>query len=348
MRKRIWITGIILLAICCVLLFWHRAPERQKPEAQASAVAETQSSSEVSQHIAATATQNVSASKPPDFPKNLPIPRTAMEESNAVYQKIVAVWQAPIEFYGKIVDENSNPVVGAKVTFSWIETPEETGTRSSAAESDAEGLFSLHGARGPSLRVSVDKEGYYSSRKNPPGFKYGSFAIDDFSPDPRNPVIFHLWKKGKGEALINKDFPPGMQIAQLRHDGTPIEIDVLNGQKAAAGAGQLKLELWRDVSQKNAKIFDWKLDVSVPGGGLTKTEDEFAFEAPQEGYQPTLVIEMPATNQNWREEITSKYYIHLPDGKFGRIDFEFSSYNGVFTVHSVLNPSGSRNLEPSN
>ena len=159
---------------------------------------------------AADSRQTSNTSRLPPLPPFATPLAEALAKTNPVAAMRLALWQAPIEFYGKVVDENSNPVVGAKVTFSWIETPEETGTRSSAAESDAEGLFSLHGARGPSLRVSVDKEGYYSSRKNPPGFKYGSFAIDDFSPDPRNPVIFHLWKKGKGEALINKDFPPGM------------------------------------------------------------------------------------------------------------------------------------------
>jgi hypothetical protein len=56
---------------------------------------------------------------------------------------------------------------------------------------------------------------------------------------------------------------------------------------------------------------------------------------------------MPATNQNWQGEVHSKYYIRLPDGKYGRIDFYLLPYNGVFTVHSVVNPTCSRNLEPA-
>ena len=52
------------------------------------------------------------------------------------------------------------------------------------------------------------------------------------------------------------------------------------------------------------------------------------------------------TNQGRQGEVRNKYYIHLPDGKYGRIDFYLLPYNGVFTVQSVINQTGSRNLEP--
>jgi hypothetical protein len=95
-----------------------------------------------------------------------------------------------------------------------------------------------------------------------------------------------------------------------------------------------------------AQPFNWKLQLSVLNGGLVETDEEFAFQAPQNGYQPSIVIDMPATNQNWLGEIRSKYYVQLPDGKYGRIDFYLLPYNGVFKVQSAINPDGSRNLEP--
>ena len=55
---------------------------------------------------------------------------------------------------------------------------------------------------------------------------------------------------------------------------------------------------------------------------------------------------MPATNQDRQREIRTKYYIQLPNGNYGRIDFYLFPYNGVFTVQSAINPTGSRNLEP--
>jgi hypothetical protein len=148
------------------------------------------------------------------------------------------------------------------------------------------------------------------------------------------------------EPLIKTSYPVGIgQITQLYHDGTPVELDLLKGTQVPSGTGQLKLEFWRDISNKNARTFDWKLQLSVPQGGLAETCEEFAFQAPENGYQPSIVIDMPATNQNWRSEVRSKYYIRLPDGKYGRTDFYLLPYNGVFTVQSFINPSGSRNLE---
>jgi len=161
-------------------------------------------------------------------------------------------------------------------------------------------------------------------------------------------VVFHLLKKQQGEHLIEKDFPPGIgQIWQLHHDGTPIELDLINGSQNVAGNGQLKLEFWRDISNLNKQPFDWKLQLSMlGGGGLVPTDKEFAFQAPETGYQPSIIIDMPATNQVWLGELRTKYYLQLPNGNYGRIDFYLLPRNGVFTVHSAINPSGSRNLEP--
>ena len=144
--------------------------------------------------------------------------------------------------------------------------------------------------------------------------------------------------------MIQKDFPPGFtQIWQLHHDGTPIKLDLLNGSQNVTGDGQLKLEFWRDISDLKAAKFDWKLQLSVQNGGLVPTDEEFAFEAPKTGYQTSIVIDMPATNQPWIGTLRTKYYIQLPGEKYA---FYLLVDNGVFTVHSAVNPIGSQNLEP--
>jgi len=170
---------------------------------------------------------------------------------------------------------------------------------------------------------------------------------DIISPDPQNPVVFKLRKKGQGQSLIGSAFPGFAHIAQLHHDGTPVALDLYKGTQVPAGTGQLELEFWRDISNKSAHTFDWKLQLSVPNGGLVGTDDEFAFQAPESGYQTPIVIDMPATNQNWVSEVRTKYYIQLPDGNYGRIDFYLLPHNGVFTVNTTINPTGSRNLEPA-
>lgn len=273
--------------------------------------------------------------------------RATPEGSNALQQRILNQWQKPIEFYGKVIDENSNPVVAAKIHFRWIATPYENGEETVDTESDSEGLFSLQGKSGASLTIWYGKEGYYSSSGGQMSFNY-ALGPDVISPDPLNPIIFHLRKKGEGANLIQNSFPPGFgQIWQLHHDGTPIELDLLKGSENITGSGQLTLELWRDISDMNKQPFDWKLQISIPGGGLVPTDQEFAFEAPQSGYQPSIIIDMPATNQDWTGELRTKYYIQLPNGDYGRFDLYLLSRNGVFTVNSAVNPTGSQNLEPA-
>src|SRR5436190_1143970 len=152
---------------------------------------------------------------------------------------------------------------------------------------------------------------------------------------------------GQGVELISADYPVGMTYPQLRHDGTPVELDLLKGGQTAPGAGQLKMEFWSDKTNRNNNVFNWKLKLSVPGGGLVETKEELPFLAPESGYQLPLVVDMPTTNKNWNSDIRTKYYIHLPDGKYGRVEIDFLAFNGGIRVHSVLNPSGSRYLEPT-
>ena len=267
-----------------------------------------------------------------------------LKQMEAASQEISNEWRTPIQFYGKVVDQDTNPVSEAEIDFSCNDLS-QTGTSNYKSVSDNQGNFFIQGITGKLLTVSVSKTGYYSSKNDNDSFYYAGQNVN-FVPDSFNPVIFHLRKKGEGESLIVADYPGMAHIAQLHHDGTPVELDLLTGKQVAAGSGQLKLELWRDVSVPNARVYDWKLQLSASGGGLLGTDEEFDFQAPQSGYQPSIVIDMPATNENWLPEISSKYYIQLANGDYGRIDFYLLPRNGVFTVRSAINPSGSRNLEP--
>jgi uncharacterized repeat protein (TIGR03803 family) len=268
--------------------------------------------------------------------------------SNKVDPRIMDAMQSPIAFFGKVVDEKSNVLSSANVAFRWTDLLARGFECTSTAQSDSNGLFSLRDKQGSSLAVSVGKDGYYGTHSSQQTFKYSKMEGDArHTPDSQNPVVFQLRTKGKGEQLLERDFPPGMgQITQLRHDGTPIEIDLFESKKVAPGSGQLKLEFWRDTSEKNARTFDWKLQLSISGGGLHETDEEFPLIAPERVFQPSILINMPKTNQNWRSDLRSRYYIHLPDGKYGRVEFYLLPYNGVFRVKSTINPSGSRNLEP--
>ena len=51
-------------------------------------------------------------------------------------------WRFPINFWGKVVDENDRPIEGALVDFYWNDLS-RAGTSRVKALSDANGFFSL-------------------------------------------------------------------------------------------------------------------------------------------------------------------------------------------------------------
>src|SRR5207249_361195 len=55
-------------------------------------------------------------------------------------------WKVPIQFYGKVVDENLSPVRDAKVHFQWTDLSH--GTSESDSVSDGQGNFSLAEVQG--------------------------------------------------------------------------------------------------------------------------------------------------------------------------------------------------------
>ena len=347
MKIRIFIACSVTLAIIC-LLFYLR--HNSKPEANPLPKADMTLTNrqlvgqttqpQIVEHHQITNIAQIAAIFPPKTPL-----AKALAKTNPVAAIRLALWQAPIEFYGKVVDENSNAVAGTKIGFHWVEIPTEEGNRTSTTESDAAGLFSLHGQRGPSLTVWFSKEGYYSSRGGQMSFNYAS-GPDILSPDPQNPVVFCLRKKGTPEPLMRlAGAMIGPRQYRLDTKDTPTDISFYTGKRTPQGAGQFRVAYGMDVPPDPKQWqFDWRCQVTVPGGGLQATTEEFPFTAPEEGYQET--IEIDSNTNAWSDRLEQTYYIHLSDGKYGRIILSLvCSSKPFFGVEALINPSGSRSLE---
>ena len=83
------------------------------------------------------------------------------------------------------------------------------------------------------------------------------------------------------------------------------------------------------------------------GWGLVLTNEEFAFLAPESGYKPSVEINMLADRPDWSSQVDLKFYYRLADGRYGRMTFSMIAGGQHFCmIDSVLNPTGSRNLEP--
>lgn len=250
-------------------------------------------------------------------------------------------WRTPIEFYGKIVDENTNPVANANVHFVWTDISLE-GNSEKDTLSDSKGLFSLSNTTGKNLIVLVSKEGYYSYQRSGMAFNYAG-ENQNFVPDPFNPVIFRLKKKGIGEPLVTFD-----KNFQVSISGKPLDIDLHSGSAVSTGKGNIVVEFIKQPRQtSDTHFYDWSFKITVPEGGLTASEDELDFLAPTSGYRPFDFVDMKqSAAAHWESRMKRRYFIKLPSGEYVRIVLDLMSHNGSLKIQSFLNPSGSRNLEP--
>lgn len=337
MKTKIIIFGLLLVLVI-VLLWLLRQHEPVQPVPSTS-------KTNIVQVVRPKSPTNSSVATSPN--ERIPTPEEfaatreeRQKKREAAIEHSYDAWRTPIEFYGRTVDENGSAVQKVQVGFSVNDLSQE-GTSNYHTESDGNGFFSLKDVKGKLLVVSISKEGYYTSKQDNDSFEYGDSHVTAYGKEKL--IVFHLRKKGEGADLIKAVFPPFAHIAQLKHDGTPVELDLLNG---TTGTGQLKLEYQRDLSEKNPKLFNWKLQLAMSGGGFIGTDEEFPFAAPENGYQPQLVFDMPTNNPDWQGIVKTNYYFQLPDGKYGRMSFEFLPWNGVYTINSLINPTGSRNLEP--
>jgi len=70
-------------------------------------------------------------------------------------------WKTPIEFYGMVMDDSNNAIVGGQVAFQCNDLS-SSGTSFYNTQSDISGGFSIKGISGKLLDVKVNKDGYYS------------------------------------------------------------------------------------------------------------------------------------------------------------------------------------------
>lgn len=341
MRAKILTIVVIVFALC--LLLWFRPKPNQgidtvEGNSQTMPTPSTSAAPKPGKHEERAQQSNSPATNLPPAQQTTGV---RFVDGIPVNQKLLSEWQAPIDFYGKVVDQDSNAVADAKIQFKWDETPLEDGEKSEATASDVIGLFSLHGARGRVLQVWASKDGYYAPK---PGFKNFIYSMTEhFQPDSLNPVVFHLRKKGQGTQLITSQNGVSPSVAvRIPKDNTAVTIDLL--QQRASPTGQLEISQmkppWKDATE-------WSFQMNIPGGGFVENQDEFQFQAPDGNYQPTLQYDFKKTETNWTMHVTKQFYIEFGEPrKYGWLHIESDLAQETVFLTYAISPSGSQDLEP--
>jgi hypothetical protein len=279
------------------------------------------------------------------LPTPTPVAAPAKKTEPSKAAKIIAaIYSASIDFYGKVEDQNGNPVAGATVHFSTIETLSGKGSEAKIT-SDQLGFFTRKNVRGAGVIVGVYKDGYAEiSYKSSANFGIGMPADSTRKEPPTKdkPAVFVLRKMAKPEMMIGYH-----RCVMIKRGSNSVEIDLKNGEIVGAGLGDLIVDCWvSEIKKPNTQVpFDWRYRLSIPGGGFLERKDKIDHEAPEDGYQSPLVVEVLKTVKRWDDSYSNNYFVKLRTGNFARVNLSLRPSGDFIDLEVYLNPSGSRNLE---
>ncbi len=171
-----------------------------------------------------------------------------------------------------------------------------------------------------------------------------AWSANLFRPDPNNPVVFKMWHEKGRERLVGSSWN-----GRVSCDGTTNRFDMLTGHKSPEGT--LEITCIRNPLTSpppGTTPFDYKLQVTVGGGGIQPTSDEFTYFAPDAGYVPIFIESKKAGELGWRGRITQEFYFRTEAGQYGRLTINWFPWQDSPTHldwNCSINPSGSRNLE---
>jgi hypothetical protein len=279
-----------------------------------------------------------------------PIPTREVQE-----QAFISAFRTPIAFYGKVVDQHNAAVAEADVKLSANDKPLGGRPTEYILKSDQNGFFGIEGIVGLNLSVQVSKPGFKvipraSAATTSSGlFEYNVSAASTrppHSPDKTNPVLFMLHRPGVSETLVKV----GERNFRIARNGSPLRIPLAS---QGGEPHEVVLRCWNKDSERStgARQYDWRFEISVPQGGLVARSNDFAFEAPPDGYASSDIVDMPGSlpPDQWHGFARRSYFIRFNDCIFARVNVEMRAAGDHFVAwESYLNPKPqSRNLEYS-
>lgn len=278
----------------------------------------------------------------------------------SVFEKEISYISA-IEFYGKIIDQNNDPVVGAKV-LAVINTYDRNldehikhrGLRYRYDKiqkcSDDNGFFTIDKVKGLNLVIKgIEKEGYFASIDGKDTFVFNKYHSSDVRhvAQKNNPVVFYLWKEGRKTKLIHKKLK-----IKIRDNAKYYSIIFLEGKiyNEYDNRGDLFAKLIIG-DQNGSNRYDWKLVLKTIDGGIVETKDKYIFLAPKTGYNENYTLQVNKSDEDWSIRASRKFYFRSINGKFfAAINAKVWAYHdgrGMLILEYYLNDKGGRNLEPS-
>jgi len=270
-----------------------------------------------------------------------------------VVQQFNGSHNLPIDFYGQVIDQDSNPVPDVKINVSIYQMsispstnsayPKDFGVSNNIArlekETGADGRFEINGETGYNVNFdSIQKAGYE--------VEPGANSFGSSSGSIENPVIFKMWSTNIHEQLITGD-----KKFQIVPDGRPYFINLTDGTISESGEGDLKVWIKYPAQVTSGQLYDWSCEIDLENGGLLEEPLGTAlYMAPADGYAPSFQLQQQIKGGQYGSIGERHFYVMLKNGKeYGQIAIDlYAPYTdqvpGLIRLSYAINTSGSRIL----
>ena len=288
------------------------------------------------------------------------LPKSGVQETPAAKERMTAALRkrlqegnVPIDFYGKVVDQNGAPVAGVEVKAA-IRLMKEPipgmigdGFDYLVASTASDGTFSFLNRTGEFFGIDkIQKEGYLvSATVHEKTYYYYASDEKKYRPNPSVPEVFKIWKQMGAEKLIEKNLK-----YKLTTEGRSYGLDLLNGAQAKADAiADIRVSMTAPSVIKPHVKYDWNFVLEAAEGGLIETSDDYMYLAPLDGYVSRIQVSFNASDANWSDNFRKRFYVMSRNGSvYARIEILVGvalNGRGYLHIESASNPNSSRNLE---
>lgn len=263
---------------------------------------------------------------------------------NGGLKELIAGNDVAIKFYGKVTDQEGNPLEDVKVSWSLIKSgafAPSLGFSSGShgvVKTDAAGNFSILHELGLTLSIeSLRYSGYHRLMRNPRSYGYRN--AEPHEQDPNSPVRFVMVKDG-GVRSRKLDL-------SLKFDWDGLSHEFGTGPEGFPN--KIILTPTRQPVRPGERIHDWKLVIKVQDGQIVQGVNDGNSVAPTSGYFDEIVLEKDSQGQRG-DTANALIYLKTNSGIYAELRLSAYSDRGIEDsatgyVDIRWNPDGGRVFE---
>ena len=260
--------------------------------------------------------------------------------------------QTDIDFYGKLVDQDDNPVGGAKIVYVIEKYGLLFPTQSKkTVRTKNDGTFTIRGGNAARLKIrDAELKGYeYRWQDNESLFEYRSFYNSELrhEPDKEHPVILHI-RRREAECCIILTASLALEFSETQKENcigyNPFTFHTSERHPDDYKQGEWEMEF---TAANDKAASRWLLTIKINGetAGVQQSEKK-SYMLPEEGYVKSITIPHEYT----KNAFAKKHHVFIrtdSPNAYMRMDYSVQSENGRLAVHAdfAINPYGERLLE---